>query len=175
MLGLNNDVVSYIFSLLKPNVIYFTISKQIYYLRHQYLILHMNRFHIKIPKDKDPTITCLLYYGDLKTDAGKYIKYILEFMSNKNRKQTYLQPKNSYYRKFVHQFCDTQGLLHETIDSGIKGKYVCKNCKSDNIIISFDYNYNVYCKDCRYSVYSENHPEDKALFTHKKIKISKSN
>ena len=64
-----------IFRLLKPRPKYFIISKQIYNLRHQYMILHMNNLNIKMTKYKDPTITCLLYYGNLKNDEGKYKKY----------------------------------------------------------------------------------------------------
>lgn len=166
-----NDVIAYIFSLLKPIPSYFLISKQIYELRHLYIILHLNRLNINVPKYRDPTMTCLLYYSKNLKD---YKKYILEFKSHKKRKVTYIQAKNSYCRMLIHQFCDAQGLLHETIDAGVKGKHICPECQSDQIMINNDdYSYNFYCHACQYHMYLTNYPETKKLFTHKKVKITK--
>ena len=95
-----------------------------------------------------------------------------QFKANKKRQVTYIQG-TSYHRMLIHKFCDVQGLTHETIDGGFKNKYVCPACDSDNIIINHEYDYNLHCYNCKYGVYSENHPETKKLFTHKKVKITK--
>lgn len=43
---LNNDVLSYLFSLMKPQVNYFLINKRIYELRKQYMMMHLKDVHI---------------------------------------------------------------------------------------------------------------------------------
>jgi len=152
---LNDDVLSYIFSLMKPQSKYFRINKRIYELRRQYLMMHMvNIADLKynIQTYKECTIKCLLYYYEnkLKNDIGHYRKYILEFIADKVRKTTIYSCVNSYHRMLVHKFCDSQGLLHETIEKGSKKRYVCKKCNSSNISISSDEydDYYSYCKNC---------------------------
>ncbi len=149
-----NDVLSYLFSTMKPDVKYFRINKRIYELRKQYMMMHM-KYNIQTYNNahlKDVTIKCLLMYYEhkLKNDIGHYRKYILEFIANKKRKTTIYACVNSYHRLLVHRFCDSQGLLHETINKGTKKRYVCKKCNSVNILISSDYDdYHCYCKDCK--------------------------
>lgn len=149
---LNNDVLSYMFSLMKPQVNYFLINKRIYELRKQYMMMHLRDVRYFNAHLRDVTIKCLLMYYDykLKNDIGHYRKYILEFIANKKRKTTIYACVNSYHRLLVHRFCDAQGLLHETINKGTKKRYVCKKCNSVNILISSDYDdYNCHCKDCK--------------------------
>ena len=150
---LNNDVLSYIFSLMKPHIKHFLINKRIYELRRQYLMMHMMNIKHNIETHKECTIKCLLYYYEnkLKNDIGHYRKYILEFIANKKRKTTIYSCVNSYHRMLVHKFCDSQGLLHETIEKGSKKLYVCKKCNSSNTSISSDGydDYYCHCKDCK--------------------------
>lgn len=149
---LDDDVLSNIFSLLNPDSRYFIINKIIYDLRKQYLIIHLkNHLKINTKTNRENHISCLLYYyGDnLKDDIGHYRKHILHLLANKNKKMIIYPCVNSYHRMLVHNFCNSQGLLHETIEKGTKKRSTCKKCNSVNIsITSDDYYYD--CKDCKY-------------------------
>ena len=56
----------------------------------------------------------------LRTDLCHYRKYILCFIANTKRQETIYDCKNSYHRRLVHQFCETQNLEHTTIIRGYK-------------------------------------------------------
>src|SRR5206468_12253425 len=109
---------------------YFTIFKKIYNLRNQYLIIRIISEEIYIHQHRDPVVDYLLryYQNALEKDLGHYRKYVLNFISNKKRNTTMYQCKNDYHCMLVHRFCDNQGLLHETVETGIKGKNVCQYC-----------------------------------------------
>ena len=184
---LNDDTLCCIFSLLKPNSLYFTICKKIYNIRKQYLLMHYCNSHnamfsteIYFHKHRDPMIDYLLrcYTNRLEKDLGHYRKYVLNFISNKNRHTTVYQCKNDYHRLLVHRFCDIQGLSHETVETGVKGKNICQYCQSVNMIIikeddGYDTSFYVRCDDCRHTYRTSNYPEHKLLFPHKHIKITK--
>jgi len=155
MMLLSDDVLSYIFSFLKPQINYFLINKRIYNLRKEYLTIHLKIYlNIKTSSFRENYISCLLHYhgNNLNHDIGHYRKHILHFIANKNKKTTIYSCKNSYHRMLVHRFCETQGLIHETIEKNTKKRRICKKCKSTNILISSDgyYDYYFSCKDCDY-------------------------
>lgn len=148
---LNEDVILYIFSLLKPNPKYFRLSKKFYEMKNKYLKLHMIYINKPLKSYRDITNFCLLYYyvNKLKDDIGSYRKYILYFAMNKNRKSTIYSCINSYHRLLVHNFCEKLRLKHETI---IHGSKKAKTCKSININIESD-EYGEYycsCNNCKY-------------------------
>ena len=151
---LNDDVISYIMSLIKPNPAYFRLNKKFYEMRNHYLALHVARFNKSPKRNREITNFCLLHYYALilKDDIGSYRKYILYFMINKNRKSTIYPCTNSYHRMLVHNFCDLQKLKHETIIQGTKKVRTCKVCESPNISIKRDYydEYHCYCNNCNY-------------------------
>jgi hypothetical protein len=157
---LNYDILFHILFLNGPNPKFFRLSKKIYELKSQYLLLHMKNINQPVPYHKDVTNHCLLFYYSIKIkkDIGSYRKYILHFLANKNRKVTIYPCVNSYHRMLVHKFCDSQGLKHETIIKGNKKLRTCKNCKSANIDInSHEYGeYYCYCNNCmnHYSGYT---------------------
>ena len=144
---LNYDVISYIMSLIKPNPIYFLLSKKFYEMRSHYLVLYMTNIGKYLKPNREITNFCLLrYYGiKLKDDMGSYRKYILYFIVNKTRKSTVYPCKNSYHRMLVHKFYEVQGLKHETIIQGTKKVRTCILCKSPNISIRCDDYGEYYC------------------------------
>lgn len=146
---LNDDTWSYIFSLIQPSPKYFLISKHLYKLRTKYLSMHLTHLKLTLPKYRDSTISCLYryYQNNLKDDMCDYRKYILYFISNKNRKTTIYPCVNNYHRMLVHKHIvgDSQELLHETIIKGTKNIRACKNCKSPNINIQSDEYGEYYC------------------------------
>ena len=181
---LNDDVLIYLFAMIKPDPSYFRISKKIYDISHYYLQMHMNILNIKLPIYREYKTQCLFHYysENLNKDIGHYRKYIINFISNKNRKTTIYPCVNNYHRMLVHQFCDVQGLLHETIIQGMKKVRCCKNCKSTNI--SFDHDeydeydeYYFHCKNCKssYSGYLGYQYLDYTPMGQKWIKITKLN
>lgn len=181
---LNDDTICCIFALLKPNSQYFRICKKIHLLRTQYLIMHYDTAHhniystnIYFHKHRNPVLDYLLrcYENTLKHDIGHYRKYIIQFIANRNRTSTIYQCKNDYHRLLVHQFCDAQGLLHETVETSVKGKPVCQYCQSAPILIikDEDEGYYVHCYKCQHLYWLRNYPEHKILLPHKSIKITK--
>jgi len=70
----------------------------------------------KLPYYREYPIQCMFYHyqENLRNDMGAYRKYILYFISNENRLSTFYKCKNSYHRMLVHQFCESQGLIHKT-------------------------------------------------------------
>lgn len=173
---LNDDVLVYLFSLIKPQPSHFLIAKRIYQLRYDYLARHMNCI-IKLSQREYKTQALLHYYqNNLRNDLGHYRKYILYFISNKNRQTTIYPCINSYHRKLVHQFCDAQGLLHETIIKGVKKVRACKQCQSPNINIECDdYEDYFYCRDCHdhYAGYLAYRRIGSTTVSQKMIKITK--
>jgi len=125
----NDDTLSYIFSFLKPQINYFFINKRIYNLRKEYLTIHLKIYlNIKPSPFRQNYISCLLHYYGVKLnyDIGHYRKHILHFIANKKKKSIIYPCKNSYHRMLVHRFCETQGLIHETIEKNTKKRRVCK-------------------------------------------------
>jgi len=113
----------------------------------------MKKINKDVPYYKEITYQCLIHYYsiNLKQDIGSYRIYILYFLANKIRKSTIYPCINSYHRKLVHNFCDSQGLKHETIEQGTKKFRVCRNCHSQKINIEKDYygEYYCYCNECK--------------------------
>ena len=164
----------------KPNPKHFRLSKTIYELKSQYLLLHMNNINQPVPFYKEITTHCLLYYYSitLKNDIGSYRKYILHFLANKKRTLTIVPTVNNYHRMLVHKFCDTQNLKHETIIKGTKKLRTCKNCKSPNIKIERDYydEYYCYCNNCKNRALGYNVLNDFVCYTplpQKMVRITK--
>lgn len=83
-----------------------------------------------------------------------YRRSILKFLANKNEKKLFLCCINDYYRKLIHQFCETQDLFHETErPDKIRKIKICLHCKYSNVIITFPCpkTYRFVCQNCKFS------------------------
>lgn len=179
-MSLPDEIISYIFYLLPHNAKYFVINKRIYYLRKQYLLLHFNKNYQYILKSNRKYWLLTMIKDNkliLNKDLRQYRKFILNFVTR--NKQSIIYPcKNSYHRMLVHQFCETQGLLHETIIHGYKKVRGCCKCYSHKIMIDKNGygDYNFTCFSCNYT--TSNYSSFKLFDTYvevdlKAIKISK--
>lgn len=178
--ALNDDILSYIFSLISPNSKNFIINNRLYQLRKRYLIEIFVRKHrnIILSPDKDYTILCLLYYYqcNLYNDINNYRLHILNFIANKKKITIKYTCKNSYHRYLIHNFCDSQGLLHETIEEGLEKVNICKYCHSESVTTINYGNKNKYywfCPSCNRNAGSISHYTIEGPHYQKMILITK--
>lgn len=148
---LPDDILSYIFTFLNPNSLYFLIDKKLYQLRKRYLLLYQNSIKVYDKNRKYWLINLISSkYYKLSKDLGKYRERILYFISDEDKKSFIYPCQNSYHRMLVHQFCDAQELSHQTIINDYRTIKVCEHCNSGNI--RFDKYQNnkeeCRCKNC---------------------------
>lgn len=84
-----------------------------------------------------------------KNEQLYYKVYILEFILNKNRKQTILFCKNSYQRMLAYKFIQQKELKYEKVQVGFKKCLYCENCNSFEIYRYRDYDDDYYWYKCR--------------------------
>lgn len=110
-----DDNLIYIFSLLIINPNCLLINQRIYKLRKSWISLRYKQLTNKpIYLNRDSFITCYLHdYSEiLKEDPQVYRKYILQFVFNKDRKETTYVCKYKY-QTLATNFCHKLGLKYE--------------------------------------------------------------
>ena len=139
---LPEDLIYEIFQTLGvKSMVFFRICKKFNNLRESVLLRHCKKaqtryspFLLKSGRERMDLRVLLDFYCWPSIERGgrytKFIKIILKFIANKNRKETFYICRNSYHRRLVHLFCDKHELVHKTIDTGISKqlKDCCRSC-----------------------------------------------
>ena len=119
------------------SLLFFRCCKRLATLREWVLTQHYiaRKISLNLLRDTNARMdirVLLAVYSWPQIDAsGRYVKFkriVLTFVANKKRNKMVYQCRNSYHRRLVHLFCESQDLDHDTIDTG-KPRRCKKECK----------------------------------------------
>lgn len=82
-----------------------------------------------------------------------YIRYLQEFI-NSDRTICYVPTANSWHRRQIHEYCDKFHLSHETVERGMRKRFVCPGGASHSVRIDEspidDQEIRFECADCNF-------------------------